>query len=162
MPSHKLLAGVVSSVLTKFVSRYGSYQGYWLMGWFVLEGRNWHFDLASAETANHFETRASAKAHSWARHVLRDQLLKHRFAPQIVSQAKLEVQLGNGGPLNAKTALLKVERSRHRLLEQREVTVKLVLTCVAVCETKVYENQITVFAASHSALSESCSGQQSC
>lgn len=156
MPSHKRLAGVVNSVLGRFVSRCGSHQGYWLMGWFVLEGQDWAFELFPNLSSVKSHTHLSALASLWADQTLQEQLFKHGLEPQILSRARLELKLSGQGMPAAKATGLRLERSRQRLSEQRCVTVMLTLVSA---RGKLYQNAANVYAAAHHPNYESRSGQ---
>lgn len=156
MPRHKRLAGVVNSFLGSFVSRYSSHQGYWLMGWFVLEDRDWTFELIPHQLPSQCNTQVSAAAYNCAHETLCDLLVKHDLGPEIVSWAKLEIQLALEGQPIADTRGLQAERSQLRLPEQRRVAVKLKLVSK---RGRVYQNCINVFAAAHNPQHELRSGQ---
>ncbi len=91
MPSTRVLRGIVSNALESYLSRYSSYQGYWLFGFLIETLDEVEFDLLAPQGPSGTPLEA---AQARAVRVFREQLAKSGLAPSLVENARLGLRRG--------------------------------------------------------------------
>ncbi len=93
MPSTRVLQGVVHNALETYLSRYSSYDGYWLFGFLVSHLDHLEFDLLAPQGPRGTPVEA---AQFLAVQAFRDQLAKAGLGIDRVRNAALTLQRGQG------------------------------------------------------------------
>lgn len=93
MSSTRVLRGVVHNALETYVSRYSSYDGYWLFGFLIGQLEHLEFDLLAPLGASDTPIEA---AQLRARQVFREQLAKAGLGIERVRRAVLTLRRGQG------------------------------------------------------------------
>ena len=91
MPSARVLRGIAYNSLDTYVSRYSSYNGYWLFGFLVGSLSHVDFDLLAPQGPSGTPLEA---AQARAVHVFREQLAKAGLEIARIRNARLTLQRG--------------------------------------------------------------------